>query len=440
MRMNITLGMDWFRSATLVGLLLSTAGCGDGCGGRQQDDDEPGEADGCGLCPRVSAGQSGATGVKSIDALFEVAASLQQTTRDAHWGFDRDLRALADAWGAPIDSEAELDVAAVDALFDTIEAQLQSAEFSVSLQPARCSANLAVGALALAHCEAQANCDVSDDAGFTCEGTCNGACEGTCQGDVACSTDGGMACEGSCEGACALPEPDLCEGTCSGTCTLDGQAQQGFEGTCDGVCEGTCTLPSGGRCAGTCHGTCVVPSEAADACPGQRSCRGSCDATCEGACEGHATPASTTSACEATTECQSAASLQASAHVQCRPPRVHFDLSQADDHAALQNRLRALEHAAGSIGMRHATLAALLIGDYDADGTADATSLTERLHAPLSSILDPDAEFLDDIPSGRLICLIPTITEAGEVVGDASRQGAASLELHAAFFSRVAAL
>jgi hypothetical protein len=225
-----------------------------------------------------------------------------------------------------------------------------------------CQADFKAQADCEAACQVDADCDIQakckgGEVVVECNGKCSGQCDvtapsvdchGSCQGS--CSADIDARCMAECEGTCTAPKFDgtcdagctagfegSCQGTCKGQC--DGKDASG---ECSGTCKGTCTGTasghceaeckgkfSGGKCEGTCTGSCVTHGEAM--CDG--SCNGTCtydpgSATCKGTCHGECdaevSPPTCTGKldCTASAECHSSCQAQASAKVDCPPPRA----------------------------------------------------------------------------------------------------------------------
>ncbi|MEM6294846.1 MAG: hypothetical protein AAGA54_26480 [Myxococcota bacterium] len=429
-----------------AGLFL-LAGCAANDGGCNEAGDPFPDFDAsCGPCSAITDGVPN-TGLLSLDALLGATGSLSDALVTARVTLDTQTRALADAFGVPL-ADGALSVEAIDGLFDAIEADLSAAgSISVQLRPARCQANLAVSTQAQLNCEVDSGCAVeleAPTASVSCEGTCSGACEGTCEGMVACTMPpDGAFCEGSCEGTCALEQASPCEGLCEGSCSIDGDVEQDFSGVCAGECQGTCTPDAGADCVGTCHGTCVL--EDAGACEGTVSCRGACDGSCQGQCQGAATPGAGSADCEATAECQTAASMQGTAALRCSPPTLGIDVAFAADldvnaQAAVRARLGALQRHGGAVLLSGARLSALLDGDFNGDGEAEVDPLPAQLEAVFQGMVDDPDALLSQIPAGKVNCVIPVLTDAAASVARIRAEGLAVFELQVAFTTRMQAL
>jgi hypothetical protein len=299
----------------------------------------------CGPCPDVAAGELAATGNVQIDGFFKALNYFQSGSARINAEFQAHLDALAKAFGvdcAGMDTGA-CATAVKTAIAGEISANVQGS-LRVDYVPPKCSANVNVMVEAQAECTAQADADCTPPAvepgsvQISCEGQCTGGCSGMCSGQCAVDVTGG-SCTGSCEGGCDLTAGGTCSGTCHGACAAPDDctakdAQGQCNGKCSGTCTGSCEMAVAASCSGMCTGKCVAPMATAS-CTGE--CRGSCDANCTGSCEGSATPPTITPPnCDADVEaqCNASAKAQASASLDCTPPRLDIDFDLVAEGAA----------------------------------------------------------------------------------------------------------
>jgi len=437
------------RAHAIAGL-LGLCGCGDGCAAAPEGGgDMELSPTSCGPCAWVGEGEVGVSGARRIDTLFEPTRAVHEAVRSTRADFDRDVRALARVWGAPIDPGATVGAARVAALFEDIETQLTAdaeAPWSLHVTPGSCSADVARVAAALQQCEHSLDCErdmVEGELALRCEGDGHGACEGSCDTDVACNASEGLACAGVCEGVCVLE--GSCEGRCDGTCIVEGIPEDGFAGACAGVCEGTCALAAGRVCDGTCFGTCILPSDAAASCTTSTTCHGRCEYVCNGRCLGTAAPSAPAIDCEHGDDCSTNAALAGEVAAVCTPARLLADLrpaagTDANARALFDTRMNALRSATGSVGQRHARLRALMVGDYDADGIADVEPVAGRLQSALVRLAEQGTEAFDDVALDIRPCVAPSLREAAQALEGLGDEALDTVAVHDAFFTAVHAL
>lgn len=397
----------------------------------------------CGPCGDVANGAVGISGSAQLDGFFAAVSTLNTASLGASASFELGLSNLEAAFG--LDASGNLS-ARVDALVAAIEADVSanaSAGLQVQITPAQCSANIDVAVDAQASCEASANCEATVDPGsaeVTCEGSCTGSCSTECEGEVKCEVDaGGVSCEGTCEGSCEVTGGAACEGTCHGTC--DGEcsvrnAEGNCAGACEGSCEGTCELNAAAECSGTCTGSCTAEPPSGG-CEGEVKCEGKCEGGCEGGCEGEVTPPSAEGSCEASAECKGQASAQASASMVCTPPAIEVGFEFTGDASAsgaFAAKLSALK-ANGAIMVESFTkYNALITGEVNGEVAFDPSPITAVTLA-LSGVVEAgaDGSLIADLPTGRISCAIPALTESVSLLGDIAGDATATLEAQAKF-------
>ena len=399
----------------------------------------------CGPCGSIATGQLSIAGNAQLDGFFNAVYTFNGATGKIKADFDSDIRALAEVWGYG-EADAEIDGAFVDGLVAHIKGEISAnvkGELSITYVPAKCEASVNVAVEAQAACEAQADCEVEVDPGevsVSCEGTCSGGCSGTCSGELSCAvTTPTLNCEGECEGACELSGSAMCEGVCNGTC--DGEcsatnAEGDCAGTCTGMCTGTCELTAKAECTGTCHGTCYVEQGSAQ-CTAEAECSGSCDAECSGSCEGTFEPPSASAECSASADCNAQASAQASASMTCTPPQLDINYGfKAGIDAAAQaefiGKLAELRVRGVAILQGTAQLGALINGKVNGEVVFEVSPMKQIL-TELNAVIDVGISGDLDIPKGRILCVIPAMEEAANIMGAAASEFAGTIEAQAKF-------
>lgn len=400
----------------------------------------------CGPCGTLATGSLSISGSAKLDGFFNATASLTGAIDTIKASFDADIRALAEVYGM-VDANATIDAAFVDNLVGMIRADFDAnieggfaGGLKVVIKPPECAVDVNVAVSAQAQCEASASCEVMADPGSVeveCKGSCEGGCSGSCSGELSCAVKApSVACEGSCEGSCTVEAGAMCSGTCSGECMGDCSATDAngqCNGSCSGMCKGTCQLSAAAKCEGTCNGTCLVDQGSAS-CTAEAECRGSCDAKCSGGCKGEATPPSASASCDATADCQASASAQASAKMECTPPSIDLAYSfkaglDAKAQGAFVARLGELKVRGAAIIQGTAKLKALVDGEIDGKVVFEVAPLAQ-LQASISGIVSAGVEgdLVAEIPKGRLLCVIPAFKEAGTLLVNAAKSGAATIE------------
>lgn len=413
----------------------STTGC--------DDASVPGADEICGPCGEVSQGALGISGSAQLDGFFAAVSTLNTATVKASAGFELGLGNLEAAFGLAGTGSLS---ARVDALIASIEAEVStnaSGGLMVNIAPAKCTASVNVTIEAQASCEASANCEVEADPGkvaVECSGSCEGSCEGGCEGDVTCKADaGGVECEGSCEGSCELNVAAKCEGTCHGDCSGSCSAYNGAgecAGACDGNCEGSCELNAAAECSGSCSGSCTAKAPEAD-CEGSVKCEGSCKGSCSGGCEGEVTAPSASVDCEASADCNAQASAQGSASLECTPPSIEvgFEFSgSVDAQASFTAKLGALK-ANGALMIESFTkYEALITGKVDGEVAFEVAPI-DAVTASLETVIDAgvSGSLIADLPTGRLPCVIPALTDSVSILGKIGTEATATLAAQAKF-------
>lgn len=431
MHLNNTRTFGLLAGGIFAGLALtSVQGCDDAA------------SDICGPCGTIAGGSLSISGSAELDGFFNATGQLTSAVTQIRGQFNADIRALAEVYGM-VDANATIDAAFVDELIATIKADFDAnleGGIKVVYKPAECRANVNVAVEAQAKCEAQADCDVEVNPGevsVKCEGTCSGSCEGTCSAEASCAVEApSVACEGKCEGACTVEAGASCEGTCRGEC--DGEcslqnADGSCAGSCDGMCKGSCELNAAAECSGTCSGKCVLePGNVM--CDAKAECRGQCMGECKGECTGKVTPPSASADCEASAKCEGQASAQASASVECTPPSIDLQYAfaagvSANARGEFLARIGQLRVRGAAILQGTARLGALINGKVNGEVVFDpapVVSITAELNNVIK--LGVDGELFANVPKGRLLCVIPAMTEAVKALGSVATDAAGTIE------------
>jgi hypothetical protein len=252
-----------------------------------------------------------------------------------------------------------------------------SAQLTLDVVPAQCSASLSAQADCQAKCDVNAKCDIKANPP-TCKG---GSLEIDCKGGCTASASASVSCTGS------------CTGSCSGSCTAMG----GVAVDCTGKCEGTCAAggmangsgaQADGSCKGTCMGTCTASATApAVKCSG--SCSGKCDAKCQGSamasvkCDGKCDADYQPLSCEGGTleggcmvdaKCGGSCNASVQAKASCTPPQITISFAASADTnlAKLKATLEANLPKIVEVKTRFA-----LLGDGAATVAANFSALTD---------------------------------------------------------------
>jgi len=405
------------KAILLLGLPL--IGCGDTVKGAVEDV--------CGECPKVNEGELAVTGSAQVDGFFKALNYFQSANARISGEFQAHLDALAAAFGVECTDDLNACATAVKGAITADIAANADAGLSIDYVAPRCSASAQVALDAQVECTAEADVDCTPpmvEGGsieVKCEGQCTGGCSGSCSGSCAVDVTGG-SCTGSCEGGCDLTVAGACSGKCHGTCAgtcevMD--AQGACKGKCTGDCTGTCELAVAASCSGMCSGKCVAPMAEAS-CEGE--CRGECDLNCTGSCTGKAEPPSVTAPdCDASVEadCKASASAQASASLECTPPRLEIDFafsSKADaaTRAAFSARLAVLKTEI--IGIIKGLVNARILVEGDVD--AGIPSIESVLTAQAGVAADLGFDDLAGITPYGAVCAAAALLDLGGEIAD----------------------
>jgi modification target Cys-rich repeat protein len=403
----------------------------------------------CGPCGTLETGDVGISGNAKLDGFFSAVSTLNASVTQINADFETNIDSLIATFGVNVDANASLD-AKVTALNAQIKADISAnvmGGVTVAYQPPECQADVNVAVNAEASCEAKAKCDVQANPGqvsVQCQGSCEGSCSAGCMGDLKCDLSAGGSCTGSCEGTCQLDAKAACNGTCHGTC--DGtctatDAMGNCNGTCTGNCQGSCELSAAATCSGKCTGSCVVMAEAD--CKGSVTCSGQCMGSCTGSCTGTATPPSASAKCDATADCQAQASAQASAHFSCSPPTLKVDYTlkagaDASAQASFVAHITELRARGVAIVQGFAKYSALFDGKVNGKVVISPSPVAQIVTSVqgLASI-DASASILSDIPAGKIPCVIPAFSDAGNELATMVTQSKDNLAAQAKFATAV---
>lgn len=384
----------------------------------------------CGPCGSIETGQLSISGNAQLDGFFSAVYTVDQATASIRGEFEGNITALASVYGVA-GAEAGYSAQLLEDLKAAILLDISSyasAGIAVTYKGPSCKASLDVAVDAQASCEVQAGCEVEVDPGqvsVECSGSCSGECSGECSGDLSCAvTTPTVNCEGMCEGSCEIMGSASCDGTCRGGCAGECSATDAngdCAGQCDGMCSGTCEIAAEASCTGTCHGTCKVEQGSAQ-CTAEASCSGSCSAECSGSCEGDFKPPSASADCDASADCEAQASAQANASVECTPPSLELDFAfdagvDAAAQAAFIARLGELKIRSIAILQGAANLEVLLTGNVDGKVVFEVSPVAQ-LTASINGLISAGFEGGFDIPSGRLLCVLPAFQDSAKALGD----------------------
>ena len=162
---------------------------------------------------------------------------------------------------------------------------------------------------------------------------------------------------------------------------------------------GSCVTSGEARCEGTCNGTCSYE-------PGAASCKG----TCHGKCDAEVSPPVCTGKldCKADAECNASCQSQASAKVNCPPPRATITV---DGDAELLTALRAHIQEWG-----------------------EAVNLTLALKDPIASVAGKTLgafEAVGDVGLSGAACMASSLSAAAEAQASISVSVSASASISA---------
>ena len=390
----------------------------------------------CGPCPDVASGDLAVSGSAQIDGFFKALNIFQNANARISGEFQAHLDALAAAFGATADCDGASIADCAAAVKGKIEGELTanaSGGLRINYVPPRCSASASVAVQAQAECTAQADVSCTPptiDPGsieVECQGQCTGGCSGSCSGSCVVEATGG-SCSGKCEGSCEITAMGgaTCEGTCNGGCSGACSArdeQLNCKGECTGMCTGTCEAKASATasCDGNCTGKCIPPMASAT-CEGE--CRGECDAKCTGSCKGSATPPSIEGGeCDADVQanCKASASAQASASLDCTPPRLDIDFdftgeATAAAQAAFLAKMSVLKTE--MVGVIQGLVNARILVEGDAD--ANIPAIQDVLVGQIDVAGNLTVDDLEGITPYGAICVAAALLDAGAAVVDAA--------------------
>jgi hypothetical protein len=272
-----------------------------------------------------------------------------------------------------------------------------SAQLTINVVPAQCSASLSAQADCQAKCDVSGKCDIKANPPTCMGGTLSVDCKGGCTAMAGAT----LSCTGS------------CTGNCSGSCTAMGGVAVDCTGKCDGTCAaggmaGGSGIQADGSCKGTCMGTCTASATAPSVkCSG--SCSGKCDATCQGSatasvkcdgkCDADYTPLSCqggtlSGGCMVDAKCGGNCNASVQAKASCTPPQitVAFGASADTNLGKLKATLEANLPKIIEVKTRFT-----LLGDAAATVSGNFSAVTDIKAACIPAVVAAAAQSAKDV-------------------------------------------